>query len=70
MDKEEYANEYNLIFVTNDNHNKSKTKCMAFLKEISSLLYVGLVVWSIVSNHLIKMVIFQFSFICNVYRFP
>ena len=30
---EEYANEHNLTFSTNDNPNKSKTKCMAFLRK-------------------------------------
>ena len=30
---EEYANEHNLTFSTNDNPNKSKAKCMGFLKK-------------------------------------
>ena len=34
---EEYANENNLTFSTNDNLNKSKTKCMAFLKKKRTL---------------------------------
>ena len=34
---EEYANEHNLTFSINDNPNKSKTKCMAFLKEKRTL---------------------------------
>ena len=34
---EEYANEHNLTFSTNDNPNKSKTKCMAFLKKKKTL---------------------------------
>ena len=34
---EEYANEHNLTFRTNDNPNKSKTKCMAFLKKKRTL---------------------------------
>ena len=28
---EQYAKQYNLAFSTNENPNKSKTKCMAFL---------------------------------------
>ena len=34
---EEYANEHNLTFSTNDNPNKNKTKCMAFLKKKRTL---------------------------------
>ena len=34
---EEYANEHNLTFSTNDNPNKSKTKCMAFLRKKRTL---------------------------------
>ena len=34
---EEYANEHNLTFRTNDIPNKSKTKCMAFLKKKRTL---------------------------------
>ena len=34
---EEYANEHNLTFSTNDNPNTSKTKCMAFLKKKRTL---------------------------------
>ena len=34
---DEYAKEHNLTFSTNENVNKSKTKCMAFLKKKRSL---------------------------------
>ena len=33
----DYAFEHNLTFSTNENHKKSKTKCMAFLHKKSSL---------------------------------
>ena len=37
-----YAKEYNLTFSTNDNANKCKAKCMAFLKKGRNLMTVTL----------------------------